>query len=116
MIAAHNLQAGLSMLARSSAAVVFTLLVTAACAPSPRSEVQVPAERYDNVQSFFERYDRDRDGMISRREAGEDPDLMLVFDKADANHDGLIDRIEFRKAARLAVDNRRHGAAAGFGE
>lgn len=88
----------------------------AACASTPRDAGLVPAETYDNVQGFFQRYDSNHDGLISRKEAEQDPDLMLVFDKADANHDDVLDRTEFRRAALLAVNNRRRGAAVGSGE
>lgn len=98
---------------RSLAAAAAVCAMAACTSPST---VPVSAEAYDNVQGFFERYDTNRDGVISRTEADEDPDLVLVFDKADANHDGVLDRTEFRTAARLAVSNRRNGAAVGSGE
>ena len=88
----------------------------AACTSTPRNAGLAPAEAYDDVQSFFQRYDSNHDGLISRKEAEEDPDLILVFDKADANRDDVLDRIEFRRAALLAVNNRRRGAAVGSGE
>ena len=94
------------MSARCLVALAAAVLGMAACTSTPR----------DDVQGFFQRYDSNHDGLISRKEAEEDPDLMLVFDKADANHDDVLDRSEFRRAALLAVNNRRRGAAVGSGE
>jgi len=104
------------MRARCLVALAAAVLGMAACTSTPRNPRLAPAEAYDDVQSFFQRYDSNHDGSISRTEAEEDPDLTLVFDKADANHDDVLDRIEFRRAALLAVNNRRRGAAAGSGE
>jgi hypothetical protein len=92
------------------------VLGMAACTSTLRNAGLAPAEADEDVQGFFQRYDSNHDGSISRTEAEEDPDLTLVFDKADANHDDVLDGIEFRRAALLAVNNRRRGAAAGSGE
>jgi len=74
-----------------------------------------PREAGNEVGDFFARYDKNRDGVISYAEAQADPDLILVFERADANHDGVLDRREFDQAAILAARNRRAGAAAGWG-
>jgi len=104
------------MRARCLVALVAAVTGMAACTSTPRNARLTPAEADDDVQGFFQRYDSNHDGLISRMEAKEDPDLVLVFDKADANHDDVLDGIEFRRAALLAVNNRRRGAAAGSGE
>ena len=104
------------MRARCLVALAAAVLGMAACTSTARHAGLAPAEADDDVQGFFQRYDSNHDGLISRKEAEEDPDLMLVYDKADANHDGVLDRIEFRRAALLAVNNRRRGAAVGSGE
>ena len=104
------------MSAPSLVALAAAGLAVAACSSTPRDAGLAPAEADDDVQGFFQRYDGNHDGLISRKEAEEDPDLMLVFDKADANHDDVLDRSEFRRAALLAVNNRRRGAAVGSGE
>jgi hypothetical protein len=40
--------------------------------------------------------DADHDGNLSRSEAAGNPDLARVFDKADANHDGVLTPDEYR--------------------
>jgi hypothetical protein len=58
------------------------------------------------VESYFTRYDTNRDGMITREEAQQDPDLLGVFERADANGDQVLSRSEFQEAAVLAVNER----------
>jgi hypothetical protein len=58
------------------------------------------------AESYFARYDANRDGTISWEEAQQDPDLLAVFDRADANGDRVLSRNEFHDAAVLAVNER----------
>lgn len=50
----------------------------------------------------FNRLDSDRNGYVSRVEARIAMGLHQVFDSADANDDGLLDRGEYRWARRGA--------------
>ena len=59
-----------------------------------------------DVDSYFARYDTNRDGTISWEEAQQDADLLAVFDRADANGDRVLSRNEFQDAAVLAVNER----------
>ena len=65
-----------------------------------------------SVDSYFARYDTNRDGMITWEEAQQDPDLARVFERADANGDRVLSRSEFQDAAVLAV-NERNGQRRG---
>ena len=66
-----------------------------------------PAITERDVDSYFTRYDANRDAVISRDEAQLDPDLMRVFDRADGNGDRVLSRSEFQDAAVLAVNENR---------
>jgi hypothetical protein len=59
----------------------------------------------------FSELDADRDGRISRKEAGQSPELMRVFDRADTNGDGFLDSVEYQNALALIRqrDFRRDG-------
>lgn len=59
-----------------------------------------------SVDSYFLRYDANRDGAITWDEAQQDPDLVAVFDRADANGDRILSRSEFQDAAVIAVNER----------
>jgi len=50
----------------------------------------------------FPRLDSDHNGYVSRVEARIASGLHEVFDLADANHDGLLDRKEYRSARVVA--------------
>ncbi|OOO01847.1 MAG: hypothetical protein USCGTAYLOR_01925 [Chromatiales bacterium USCg_Taylor] len=45
--------------------------------------------------------DADDDGEISREEAAKSPELMVAFDRADANGDTYLDHAEFQRALEL---------------
>ena len=46
-------------------------------------------------QQVFDRFDTNRDGMISRAESQTDSDLVAIFVKMDANDDGSLSVVEF---------------------
>ena len=49
----------------------------------------------------FEELDRNRDGYVDRAEAGAQPGLNAVFDRADRHPDGRLDKVEFAKALSM---------------
>jgi hypothetical protein len=51
--------------------------------------------------------DTNGDTKVSREEAAESPELMLVFDLADANGDGYLDGAEFQRARELIRERDR---------
>ena len=76
--------------------------------PAWRTTPGADAPRADDrgVDSYFARYDTNRDGVISWEEAQQDADLISVFDRADSNGDRVLSRGEFQEAAVLAVNER----------
>jgi Ca2+-binding EF-hand superfamily protein len=91
--------------------VAVAMCILAGCAAPQARHAEEGSPDY-----FFARYDTNRDGVVSWDEAQQDPDLVRVFERADENHDGVLTRAEFENAARLAVKDRRAGAAAAAGE
>jgi|SRR4051812_39101277 hypothetical protein len=55
----------------------------------------------------FEQLDRNRDGYIDRREAGELGGLDAVFNKANRRSNGRLDKVEFAQALALMTDRSR---------
>lgn len=54
--------------------------------------------RPDKSSLDFGSIDANKDGGIDRKEASSAPGLLAVFDKADADGDGKLNRAEFRMA------------------
>jgi len=46
-------------------------------------------------EQTFDGLDTNRDGVISRKEAEGDPDLIIIFLETHANNDGQLSRAEF---------------------
>ena len=74
--------------------------------PSWRGDPGAPLADERSVDSYFTRYDTDRDGVISYAEAQQDAELLSVFTAADANGDRVLSRAEFQDAVVLAVNER----------
>lgn len=51
--------------------------------------------------------DADGDGKISREEAAKSSELLVAFDRADANSDSYLDDVEFRSARELIREQAR---------
>lgn len=49
----------------------------------------------DAYEYGFESLDRNKDGYLSREEAGDHDELSHNWDEADLNHDGKLDESEF---------------------
>jgi Ca2+-binding EF-hand superfamily protein len=62
------------------------------------------------ADEWFDRHDRDRDGLLSNEEMSES--LLAEKEKWDTNHDGFIDRTEFRAyfAARIQAMQQERAA------
>ena len=79
------------------------------------------AMRQANLDRRMQRMDSDRDGKISRQEAGSGrigQRLLADFDHADANHDSFISRDELGRAAdelraQRRAERQQQGGAAG---
>lgn len=54
----------------------------------------------------FEQLDRNRDGWVDRTEAVKLPGLPLVFERADANGDARLSKVEYAKALALLEGSR----------
>jgi hypothetical protein len=55
----------------------------------------------------FEQLDRNGDGYVDRREAGEFAGLDAVFAQADRRSDGRLDKVEFARALGMMTDRAR---------
>jgi hypothetical protein len=77
---------------------LFCLLCLATLLASAEPVASVDASGF----APFHRLDSDGNGYVSRVEARIAVGLHEVFDAADANHDGLLDRSEY-KTARVVV-------------
>lgn len=63
---------------------------------APFANAEMPsAEQAPAAAVSFEQADTDKDGMISKQEAGSFAALELIFEQADANQDGALDAGEF---------------------
>ncbi len=68
----------------------------------------------DNLKEMFDFFDRNSDGVISRKEFIELVDVLLgekgvgksskILKEFDLNHDGVIDFKEFEELARVKLD------------
>jgi Ca2+-binding EF-hand superfamily protein len=84
----------------SSAAAAATLF---AAVPAFSQSDDAKARIARRVDEVFARLDADKDGRISRAEAGEGPRLSKNFDRVDTDHDGYVTRAELSGAIeRLA--------------
>lgn len=52
-----------------------------------------------DIDAAFDRADANHDGRLDRKEAENLPAIAQRFDQIDANHDGFVSREEFNKAA-----------------
>ena len=66
--------------------------------------VQGPQE---SVSALFDRYDVNRDGMISAQEARADPELQRWFTAADSDRNGALTPGEFDSAVQMAASEHR---------
>jgi EF hand len=48
-----------------------------------------------DIEHTFLALDEDRDGMLTPAEAAESPALARMFEQADANNDGVLNRYEY---------------------
>jgi Ca2+-binding EF-hand superfamily protein len=69
-------------------------------APAPAAE-----PTYFDVNRFFEEYDRDKDGRLTRDELP--PRLRHAFDKIDADKDGKLSREEVHRGVAFLQPRRR---------
>jgi hypothetical protein len=66
------------------------------------------ARTHTSAESLtFERLDRNRDGYVDRREAGELGGLDAVFNQANRRSNGRLDKVEFAQALALMTDRSR---------
>ena len=56
----------------------------------------------------FDQVDRNRNGLLSRQEAVNDPSLSVTFETADANGDGSLDPYEYLQSRRLVSGGNDH--------
>lgn len=92
---------------RLIASVASTALLLAALPGLAADEAATTTTGESNTyDSMFKRLDSDRDGHVSRQEAGKQPRFVAHFDAADANHDGRLAPDEFKKA-HSAYDGER---------
>ena len=54
----------------------------------------------------FEQLDRNSDGWLERGEALKQPGLAIVFERADANGDGRLTKVEYAQALALLEGSR----------
>jgi Ca2+-binding EF-hand superfamily protein len=62
------------------------------------------------METFFNRFDLDRDGVVTAEEFGGDPQR---FERLDLNGDGKIDRRELAEAIARRMEGRRGAAKSG---
>src|SRR5215212_7427331 len=86
---------------KSIAAAALALVVVgapAALAKNANKQRGAKHGKHDaQISQSFDRFDTNRDGLISRGEFPADP---LLFDRADANRDGVLSQTEARQFAR----------------
>lgn len=75
--------------------VYCAMLCVALLAAAPVATLS--AGRQAPATPVFDLADRNRDGFVDRREAGAVPGLAERFDQMDSNHDGKLDRVEFAR-------------------
>lgn len=81
-----------------------TLLVGLALAVSARAQGQPPDAKpamrlsSSQIQQAFQFMDRNRDGRLTRAEAGLFPRIERHFDRIDGNRDGSVSPAEFEEA------------------
>jgi hypothetical protein len=101
----------------------FGLLALAAAQP-PREKPDKPASRDDKANSpavkrMVDRmmaFDKNKDGKLEKGEIT-DPRLMRVFERADANKDGVVTKEELTKlAARMNEENDERPGRSGPGD
>lgn len=84
------------------------VLLAAACAqPSPRAEAPSPrtaATAKPLAPRITKFADANKDGKITREEAGADPNLARDFDQYDKDKNGVLDRGEFEKLSADAQE------------
>jgi Ca2+-binding EF-hand superfamily protein len=92
-------------LAVSTAALLTAGLALAEDPRPPAGKAPAAEPNYFDVDRFFEEFDRDRDGFLSKGELPER--LRHSFDKIDTNKDGKISREELRRGIAYVQPRRR---------
>lgn len=89
-------------------AVAFCLAmgVTQACA-TPLQDGSAQQNNARNIGRLFEKADANHDGVLTREEAGKTPALSNHFNEMDINQDGKVTRFEMR--ASIKMKQRHHG-------
>lgn len=62
----------------------------------PKDAATAPAGK-DEVPPLFKELDRNRDGYVTKDESKRSADVMARFNDLDADHDGKIAAVEFKK-------------------
>jgi Ca2+-binding EF-hand superfamily protein len=73
-------------------------LTAALVAPAFADDVAPNARLAKHVDDVFARLDTDKDGRISKAEAGKGPRLSKHFEAVDADHDGFVTKAELSAA------------------
>lgn len=93
-------------------AVLAALLASALPGHAARDTVVPAAAAPEASEAMFERLDSDRDGHVSRAEAGRQSHFLDVFAQSDTDRDGRLSREEFDEA-HAAHERLRLSAYAG---
>ncbi|MDT8387374.1 MAG: hypothetical protein RQ736_07660 [Thiogranum sp.] len=79
-----------------TAAIIAGLFSGSAFAAGAGSEAKMGGQAQSgSLGTSFSELDTDQDGVVSRSEAAEQPQLIDSWDQADSNADGELDRTEF---------------------
>jgi hypothetical protein len=73
--------------------------------PRPATSAAASASHDDDRSAAVAQYaDRNRDGRVTRDEAGADPKLLAEFERYDTNDDDALDRGEFARLEAKAIE------------